>query len=577
MSIENNIHNVGVALGITKGEMKEDGEIKPLSPEWFKKKAEEFDKDEAKAKSIYGSFDSLYGPIALSKLSGEDLLKRLFLGTGNDNMCHELEYVTVNTELFGSIKGGNAYKYPLHYDTNSSSWVTGSYKKPVYLTLTDAINIGDNVKQFIIKAGTLVTQKKPYDSVEKYLELYAELYNLAPEYVDNMWFSKYLHMECSSIFPTFYNKEWQERVLNTLGIIPSDSSFGRIGQIMSFINKCGISTVAFNKVFHEYAINCVEDRIEEIDESSRVKGGENIILYGVPGAGKSWTIKNEYCKDEDTMERLVFHPDYTYSDFVGQILPRVDEEGHVTYVFTPGPFTKIVREAYLNPNKKYFLVIEEINRGNAPAIFGDIFQLLDRNKEDGASEYAITNADIARVVYGDENHKVSIPSNMSILCTMNTSDQNVFTLDTAFQRRWSMRLIQNKFSEDGSENDFANTKILDTDVTWQKFFTEINDLILKKNIRMTSSEDKRLGTHFVSKSDLAYKDGDIRQNSRFAEKVLKYLWDDAFKFNKDEIFDINKVNSLEKVISLFVGSKGNQRFIEIFKQNIYDALMPAKQ
>lgn len=324
----------------------------------------------------------------------------------------------------------------------------------------------------------------------------------------------------------------------------------------------------------------------DFDDVERVKGGENIILYGVPGAGKSWTIKKEYCDVDSKIERLVFHPDYTYSDFVGQILPKLDENKQVTYVFTPGPFTNILKKAYKNPTDKYYLIIEEVNRGNAPAIFGDIFQLLDRNVESGESEYSITNADIAREVYGDENHKVFIPSNLSILGTMNTSDQNVFTLDTAFQRRWSMRLIQNKFPEDGSEDDFAKTPILDTEVTWEKFFTEINSIILNKSIRMTSSEDKRLGTHFVTKDDLIIdksKDSNgkltnsaVRHNRKFAEKVLKYLWDDAFKFNKDEIFDLTKVNSLEKVIVKFTSVEGNKRFEEILKQNIYDTLVPKK-
>lgn len=304
----------------------------------------------------------------------------------------------------------------------------------------------------------------------------------------------------------------------------------------------------------------------------RVKGGTNIILYGVPGAGKSWTIKHEYCDDESRMERLVFHPDYTYSDFVGQILPRVSDDGGVSYEFSAGPFTKLVRKAYINPDKMFYLVIEEVNRGNAPAIFGDVFQLLDRDK-DGSSEYEITNADIAKIVYLDDSHKVSIPSNMCILCTMNTSDQNVFTLDTAFQRRWSMRLIRNRFHDEEDEKRFAGTKILDTDVTWEHFFTEINNFILGKNIRMTSSEDKRLGTHFVSEEDLSMGDGSERQISRFPEKVLKYLWDDAFKFTKEDVFDLEKVKSLEDVIDLFVTSKGNSRFL-VFKENIYNSLVP---
>lgn len=311
-----------------------------------------------------------------------------------------------------------------------------------------------------------------------------------------------------------------------------------------------------------------------LDSISRVTGGTNIILYGVPGAGKSWTIKNDYCNDANLMERLVFHPDYTYSDFVGQILPTVAEDGSVSYVFTPGPFTKLVRKAYLNPDKMFYLVIEEINRGNAPAIFGDIFQLLDRNQA-GGSEYEITNADIARIVYEDDSHKVSIPSNMSILCTMNTSDQNVFTLDTAFQRRWNMRLIKNRFQDNQGERDFAETKILDTDVSWEHFFTEINKIVLSKNIRMTSSEDKRLGTHFVAKEDLLMGDGSERQISRFPEKVLKYLWDDAFKFTKEDVFDLDKVKSLEDVIELFVSSEKNDRFL-IFKENIFNTLVPNK-
>jgi len=341
--------------------------------------------------------------------------------------------------------------------------------------------------------------------------------------------------------------------------------------MVKFINSSDDELVVLAKIMQNFLIELEDKEMKIIDESKRIKDGKNIILYGVPGAGKSWTIKNEYCNDDNRMERLVFHPDYTYSDFVGQILPKVNDDSSVSYEFTPGPFTNLVKKAYENPEQSFFLIIEEVNRGNAPAIFGDIFQLLDRTKE-GKSEYEITNSDIARIVYGDENHKVSIPSNMSILCTMNTSDQNVFTLDTAFQRRWSMRLIKNKFRDEKSEKEFAEKKILDTTVTWEHFFTEINKIILSKNIRMTSSEDKRLGTHFVSDEDLKYIEGDDKQNSRFPEKVLKYLWDDAFKFTKEDIFDLDKVKSLEDVIEIFIGSKGNERF-KIFKENIYNSIV----
>ena len=330
-----------------------------------------------------------------------------------------------------------------------------------------------------------------------------------------------------------------------------------------------------------------QDNLEDV----RVSGGTNVLLYGVPGAGKSWTIAHEYCNDERRMERLVFHPDYTYSDFIGQILPSVSE-GTVSYSFIPGPFTSLLKKAYLNPDTEYFLLIEEINRGNAPAIFGEVFQLLDRKTEIretgddgypiGTSEYGITNANIAGVVYGNPKHKVRIPSNMSIIGTMNTSDQNVFTLDTAFQRRWDMRMIENSFN--GVSPAFADHAILDTQVTWRVFCTAINNIILEKNVRLTSAEDKRLGTYFVHLCDLVY-DGNAdneqlgelerakarRNNSRFPEKVLKYLWDDAFKFSREDVFDVGQYNSLEAVIRKFVQERGNARF-SVFKDTVYDGL-----
>ena len=324
------------------------------------------------------------------------------------------------------------------------------------------------------------------------------------------------------------------------------------------------------KSFFDYGCNNVVNDEFDYDNCERLCTGTNVILYGVPGAGKSWTIEHCYKDVDTTMERVVFHPDYTYSDFVGQILPR-SVNGNVTYDFIPGPFTKIVNEAYHNPKKKFILVIEEINRGNAPAIFGDIFQLLDRDTINCGSSYGIINADIAKVVYGDETHEVRLPSNLSIICTMNTSDQNVFTLDTAFQRRWNMRLIENTFKKDTEEDkQFAETKILDSTITWEAFCNAINEQILEKNQNMTSSEDKRLGTHFVTTEDLTFDgnkgiDAELK-NRRFPEKVIKYLWDDAFKFYRDEIFK-SDYNSLEKLIKAYTSQNGDDRF-NIFKDNI---------
>ena len=146
---------------------------------------------------------------------------------------------------------------------------------------------------------------------------------------------------------------------------------------------------------------------------------------------------------EENIYRTTFYLEYTYSDFVGQLMPHVEGD-NVTYISVPGPFTLALERAYIEANEMVYLIIEEINRGNSAAIFGDLFQLLDRLKENngqficGDSEYPINNVFIEdylakkNVTY--KGNKIYIPHNLTILATMNTSDQNIFPLDTAFKR-----------------------------------------------------------------------------------------------------------------------------------------------
>lgn len=313
------------------------------------------------------------------------------------------------------------------------------------------------------------------------------------------------------------------------------------------------------------------------DYVHRKEGGVNKLYYGVPGSGKSFEINKKLINvNESQKHRILFHPDYTYSDFVGQILPHV-ENNQVTYKFTPGPFTEILEKAFHDPKNDYYLLIEEINRGNAPAIFGDIFQLLDRidgsNSENedevltkGTSEFAITNSDIASFIYRENEfevygNKFRIPSNLSILATMNTSDQNVFTLDTAFQRRWGMKLIPNNF--DNVEESFKSTTISNSDLRWDVFCERINAIILDNNTLNLSSEDKRLGVHFVNIDE-------IKNGEKFAEKVLKYLWDDAFKFDRKIVFK-EEYKSLEDVITDFTDE--DKECFEVFKDGLFDAVI----
>ncbi|SHL29074.1 AAA domain (dynein-related subfamily) [Fibrobacter sp. UWH5] len=329
-----------------------------------------------------------------------------------------------------------------------------------------------------------------------------------------------------------------------------------------------------------------------------------IIYYGVPGCGKSKKImdlldiakqKGEITDEEKQVVRVVFHPEYTNADFVGQVMPVVKPAGGVDYDFAAGPFTRILARAYANPTKPYFLVIEEINRGNAAAIFGEIFQLLDRHKKGesdsvggnlytaGWSKYFVDHVDvngkisaeIAGTEYGSDDEKpavtftantaIRLPPNLSIYATMNTSDQNVFTLDNAFKRRFDSELVKNTL--DGELHKAQReTKIENTDITWGVFWEKVNELILEKNTSMISSEDKRLGAYFIIGEEKTDDAGNkYREISRklFGEKVLEYLWDDAFKYKRSTVFK-NECKSVESLIENF--EEGG--FAAIFKDGI---------
>lgn len=299
----------------------------------------------------------------------------------------------------------------------------------------------------------------------------------------------------------------------------------------------------------QYGQSPEKEAVRSEKHSGNIKG-ENVLLYGVPGCGKSHTVTKEYCDDDRFYERVVFHPDYSYSDFIGQIMPGINEDTKmIEYSFVPGPFTRLLKKAFGDDENMYYLIIEEINRGNAPAIFGDVFQLLDR-ESDGTSKYGVTNEEISKIIYdGDISRKVKIPQNVTIAATMNTSDQNVFTLDTAFKRRWKLRLIPNQIEK----AEFAKNKILGTKVTWLKFAEVINDFIISESSGTMSSEDKRLGAFFISSEDIDFiydADGNTQYNPAFAEKVLMYLWDDVFKYSREDVFK-EEYNTLEKLIQGF--------------------------
>ena len=259
-----------------------------------------------------------------------------------------------------------------------------------------------------------------------------------------------------------------------------------------------------------------------------------IIYYGTPGSGKSWTIKQQYEQDESKVFRTTFHPDTDYASFVGCYKPVKDEvdEKKIVYEFVPQAFTDAYVSAWSDLEQPYYLIIEEINRGNCAQIFGDLFQLLDRNK-DGYSEYPIkADHDLKDYLVehlpedseGIRDGKLCLPPNLSIIASMNTSDQSLFPMDSAFKRRWSWEYVPIDY--ENAESGTFEITIGGESHNWHKFLKKVNDKIKS----VTSSEDKQMGNFFI-KSSLEEKE--------FCDKVMFYLWSEVGKDNyqtNDAIF-----------------------------------------
>lgn len=282
-------------------------------------------------------------------------------------------------------------------------------------------------------------------------------------------------------------------------------------------------------------INTFVDSTKYKSDEPVFKGGHNIIYYGAPGTGKSYRvseeIKHDYIADYSSKQgspdvfRATLHPEYSYSDFVGQLLPKVEQE-RVTYEFTPGVFTSALKHAISYPMRPTFLILEEMSRANVAAVFGDIFQLLDRD-EDGRSEYTINNGLIAQnAILSDADGatdpnscSVYLPENLFIVGTVNTSDQNVFAMDTAFKRRFTWEYVSPKVDEASFENNPDIEISSDMTVSWYKLYTTLNDFITRD---LGLTEDKQIGPYFIK-----FGHSQMNPGKLVKDKLLQYLWEDV--------------------------------------------------
>lgn len=434
---------------------------------------------------------------------------------------------------------------------------------------------------------------------------------------------------------------FRKKNINPLVDIPEDLNLGnrygdnKAGQLMREINIFEDSTSKYKLVktveekyfdfikglrakTHEYLD--VEEEFDTFKEESEEdkENEQNIkvdnekciqrIYYGPPGTGKSYNLSKEILEHqmdlklipEDSKEynsdyvfRTTIYPDYSYYDFIGNIMPIVDGE-NITYDFKPGIFTLALRKALkvVDKNIPVYLVIEEMSRGNITSIFGDVFQLLDRDGN-GVSEYQIDNDIIADYLIkeniaeyeiepeGDKTIKqeIYLPSNLNIVGTVNTSDQNVFVMDTAFKRRFEFKYIDIDPVRDEKTGEYLNEyKFImgEFKYSWNDFYVKLNDYIIKE---LELPEDKQIGQFFIKFDENTEEENSVDEENykQIQNKLLQYLWEDVHlismtenKLFKEEYMSFSNVyKDFGNHVNVF-----NNKLIEtLSKENIKEDIM----
>lgn len=290
---------------------------------------------------------------------------------------------------------------------------------------------------------------------------------------------------------------------------------------------CAIDDYLWSKKVNILPLNILRSSTKPNFESNEKR---NLIYFGAPGTGKSFNLnqdKDNLLEDfEDNYERVTFHPDYSYANFVGTFKPYPNGDD-IVYKYVPGPFMRILKKALDNSDKPYLLIIEEINRANVAAVFGDVFQLLDRD-EVHQSIYPIDTTDDMRLYLNED--KIKLPSNLFIWATMNSADQGVFPMDTAFKRRWDFKYFSINNNEKLIEN--THTTLNGKEVKWNTLRKQINDELLSYKI----NEDKLMGPFFGFNEFMNENIPEETFKDIFKNKIIMYLFEDAARAKRNDLF-----------------------------------------
>ena len=541
----------------------------------IRKYLDENEVDLTQDESIFDKFKELFGPDVLEKLEGADIINRIFLhDSDNSTLCYNLEFADEFNR--GGIGGGSAYKYSLFKSGKTHQWTSGSSRKQKVLTESEAIEVGSKIRDAIVN-GARHIEKAKLESVSDYIQLENDLNNIFKDCIvkpTSSWIHKYYVLIFPHKFPEVHGQNMREYTLRKFRIEPENGYYANDGQYYQLAKKADVKLYSLfdDKIIGLFFEGGKWDPIEKgrltdlkdceiVSKPYENNLKRNVIYFGAPGTGKSYNLNKDKDKllenYDENYERVTFHPDYSYANFVGTYKP-VPEGKDITYKYVPGPFMRILKESLQNPDKPYLLIIEEINRANVAAVFGDVFQLLDRNNE-YESEYDIATSEDMKSYINED--KIKLPSNLFIWATMNSADQGVFPMDTAFKRRWDFKY----FSINHDENliDDTHTILNDEVIYWNDLRKQINDELLSYKI----NEDKLMGPFFAFNEFMNQEIPEDIFKDTFKNKIIMYLFEDAARSRRNDLFTGARKND-ENITYSRICEVFDEKGLEIFCDNI---------